>query len=282
LLLGKFLLPPRVPPRHHRQHELPIGLAAREIPAATHQQRLLQFLLETPMTLFAVAVLVTASRICRLGMHSVVPQQRLVLSRILLHASLVVHRQRHAVRAVSLRRSARRPQRALQAHAQARETLRVAQTHVLPVRVREHEMIDQMRKRLPLDGHAEARHVREVRRAQATRFVPLAEEHFLGWSVLGTPLPHTPFQRPPRPLPVLPRVLALQPLHQRLGLQPRFPLQQFFQTRPHLRQRVRPRSPRVWLWLRARPVAILPCGFAIHARFHRCILQRCPFLQMVP
>jgi hypothetical protein len=282
LLLGKFLLPPRVPSRHQRQHELPVGRAALEIPTATHQQRLLQFFLETPMPLFAIAVLVTAGRVGRLGSHSVMPQQRLVLSRILLHAPLVVHRQRHAVRAVSLRRSARRPQRVLQPHAQARETLRVAQAHVLPVRVRQHEMIDQMRKRLPLDGHSKARHVREVRRAHSTRFVPLAEEHFLGWTVLGTPLPHTPFQRPPRTLPVLTRVLTLQPLHQRLGLQPRFPLQQFFQTRPHLRQRVRPRSPRVRPWLRERSVPILACGLAIHARLHRCVLERCPFLQLLP
>jgi hypothetical protein len=218
LLLRKLLLPTRVPLRHQRQHELPVFLLTREIPAATQQQRLLHLLLKTSMPLLAVAVLVTARRIRCLGKNTVMTQQRLVFPRILLHAPLVVHRQRHPVRAVARRRTTRRPQRILQPHAQACETLRKAQAHILPVRVCQHKMVDQMRERLALDRHAQPRHVREVRRAHSTGFVLLAEEHFLGRPVLATPLPHPPFQRPTRPLPVLARVLTFQPLHQRLGL----------------------------------------------------------------
>jgi hypothetical protein len=36
----------------------------------------------------------------------------------------------------------------------------------------------------------------------------LAEEDFLGRPMLGPPLSHAPFQRPPAPLPVLARVFA--------------------------------------------------------------------------
>ena len=71
---------------------------------------------------------------------------------------------------------------------------------------------------LTRNGHVQAFHVREVRRTQPTRFVPLAKEDFLGRTVLGLPLPHAPFHRPPLPLPVLARALLLQPLHQRLGV----------------------------------------------------------------
>jgi hypothetical protein len=71
---------------------------------------------------------------------------------------------------------------------------------------------------LTRNGHVQAFHVREVRRAQPTRFVRLAKEDFLGRTVLGLPLPHAPFHRPPLPLPVLARAFLLQPLHQRLGV----------------------------------------------------------------
>jgi hypothetical protein len=71
---------------------------------------------------------------------------------------------------------------------------------------------------LTRNGHVQAFHVREVRRTQPTRFVCLAKEDFLGRTVLGLPLPHAPFYRPPLPLPILARVLPLQPLHQGLGL----------------------------------------------------------------
>jgi len=87
-------------------------------------------------------------------------------------------------------------------------------------------VIQQVRKRLPLQGHAQAVQVREVRRTQPTRFMHLAEIHFLGRPTLGFPAPHAPFHGPPPPLPVLGRVFPLQPLHQGLGLQGRLTLQQ--------------------------------------------------------
>jgi hypothetical protein len=88
-----------------------------------------------------------------------------------------------------------------------------------------HEVVRQVRERLPGDGHAQAVQVGEVRGPQTTRLMHLGEEDFLGRPVLGLPLTHAPLQRPPRPLPRPPRHLALQPLQQGLGLQARRLLQ---------------------------------------------------------
>jgi len=129
-----------------------------------------------------------------------------------------MHGQRHAVGAMTLGHAAQFPQGVLHARAQAGEALRKTQRHLFPVRVGEHEVVEQVRKRLTLDGHAQLVHVREVRRAQPARFMHLAEEDFLGRSVLRLPLPHAPLQRPPVTLPVLPGLLTLQPLQQRFRL----------------------------------------------------------------
>ncbi|HEY2418879.1 MAG TPA: hypothetical protein VGH84_13230 [Steroidobacteraceae bacterium] len=102
-LLGELLLPPPIPSRHHRQHEVPVLLATRKIAAATQQQRLVQLLLETPMRLLAVAVLVTTRRVRRLGHQPVMQQQGQVVPRIRVRAALVVDRQGHAVGAMPLR-----------------------------------------------------------------------------------------------------------------------------------------------------------------------------------
>jgi hypothetical protein len=73
LLLPKLLPAPHVPPRHQSPHELPILLPTAKVPTATQQKGLVQFLLESPMTLLAIAVLVAARRIRRLGRHTIVP-----------------------------------------------------------------------------------------------------------------------------------------------------------------------------------------------------------------
>jgi hypothetical protein len=272
-----------VPPGHQGTHEPQVRLTAGEVPAAAQQQLLLQRLLQTPVALLAIAVLVTAGGIGGLGRQAVVPQQRLIPGRVLLGVAVVMHRQRHAVGAVPLGHAAQLPQGVLQALAQAGKALREAQRHVLPVRAGQHEVVQQVRERLALDGHAQAVQVREVRRAQPARLVHLAEEDFLGRAVLGFPLPHPPLQRPPVPLPVLRGLLPRQPVQQRLGLQGRLAAQQLLQARPHLRERVGPRAPGV-----GRPrfagqpaqVPVLPCGLAIHVRLHRRLLERRSLLKV--
>jgi hypothetical protein len=282
--LGPELVPAaRVPPRPQDAHELQVRLTAGEVAAPTQQQSLLQRLLETPVALLAIAVLVTAVRIGGLGRQAVVPQQRLVPGRVTLGVAVVMHRQRHPVGAMPLGHAAQFPQGVLQALAQAGEALREAQRHVLPVRAGQHEVVQQVRKRLALDGHAQAVQVREVRGAQPARLMHLAEEDFLGRPVLGLPLPHPPLQRPPVPVPVLLGLLTRQPVQQRFGLQARLPAQQFLQTGPHRGERIGPGTPgvgRAPLAGQLAEVTVLPCGLAIHVGLHRCLLERCSLVKV--
>ena len=165
-LLRRELLPsPGVTPGHQGSHELPVVLPSGEVPAATQKQRLRQRLLETPMALFAIAVLVSAIGVRGLGRQTVVTHQSLIPRRVLLQVPIVVHGQCHAVGAMTLGHTAQRPQGVLQSFAQAGEALGETQRHVLPVRAGQHKVIQQVRKRLSLDGHAQAVQVREVRRA---------------------------------------------------------------------------------------------------------------------
>jgi hypothetical protein len=169
-----------IAPRHHDTHELHIFLATGEVAAATQPQRLVKRLLEAAMRLLTIAVLVTAVRIGRLGRYAVVTHHSLVLSRIALQVAVVVDRQRHAIRAMTLGRCSQGPQRILKTLAEAGKALREAQRHVLPIRIGQNEVVHQMRKRLPPDGHAQTVHVREIRRTEPARLMHLAEKHFLG------------------------------------------------------------------------------------------------------
>ena len=285
LLLRKLLPPARVPTGHQRTHQLPVFLSAGEVPAATQQQLLLQRLFETAMALLAVTVLMPAVRIGGLGRHAVMTHQSLIARRVLLGVAIVVNRQRHAVGAMTLRHGTQFPDGVLPPLAQAGETLREAHRHVLPIRVGQHEVVQQVREGLSLDGHAQFVHVRKVRRAQPARFMHLTEKHFLGWAVLGFPLPHPAFDGATLPLPVLARMFPLQPVHQRLGLQGRLTLQQGHKGRPDFAERIQARPPgmrRLCFAGQLAQVAILACCLRIHARFHRRPEQRCSLVEVPP
>jgi hypothetical protein len=193
-----------------------------------------------------------------------------------------MHRQRHAVGAMPLGHAPQLPEGVLQPFAQAGETLGETECHVLPVRGGQHEVVDQVREGLPLNGHAQLVHVAEVRGAQTTRLVDLGEEHFPGRPVLGLPLPDAPLQGPTRPLPVALGILLLQPPQQRFGLQSRLALEKFLQSRPDLDERVGPGAPgarRARLTGEFAEVAVLACGRAIHACLHRRVGERCSLTQ---
>ncbi len=220
-------------------------------------------------------------RIGRLGHHVVMPQQRLVAVRVLLGVALVVHRQRHAVGAMPRRHPAQFPPRVLHARAETGEAFREAHRHVLPVRVRQDKVVEQVSESLARNAHAQAVHVCEIGGTEPARLMHLAEEHFLGRTVLRLPLPHPPLQGAPVPLPVLLGLLPFEPLQERLGLQRCLPLQQLLQLRPDAGQRIGPRPPRVRPATFAGQLALIPvlaCRLAIHRRFHRCALQRCSFV----
>jgi hypothetical protein len=210
-LRGQPLLPAGIAAGHQFLDEPPILRSAGKVATAPQQQRLLQRLLEPVVRLLAVAILMAAGRVGRFRFQAVMAQKRPILGRVLLELTLVMHRQRHAVGAMPRRHTAQRGQRVLQPLTQAGKTLRGAHRHVLPVRVRQDKMVDQVRERLARDGHAQRLHVREIGSAQPTRLMHLSEEDFLGRPVLGLPLPHPPLERPLDLGPRLLRKFPLQP-----------------------------------------------------------------------
>ena len=231
------------------------------------------------MALLAIAVLVTRMHIDRLRLDLVVRRQRLIAARELLRPRSL-YRQRHAIGAMFLGDAAQCPQRVLEARAETLETLGEAERHVLPVRMRQHEVVDHMRERPAVDGHTQRGHVREVGGAEPARPMLLREEDFLGGPARGQPVFDAPLQRAQLAVGELTGVPPLQFLEERLGFPTRARFEQFFDFAPHVGERIGPRPIRSRRCIR-RPlrrqhvgVPILACGLAIHARLHRRETQR--------
>jgi hypothetical protein len=195
-----------------------VRLPTAKVAVATHQQGLVQRPLELPMTLLAIAVFVAAGRVGRLARQTIMAQQSLVLLRENFRVAVRMHRQRQPIGAVPQGYPAQSPQRVLHALAEAGETLRKTKRHVLPVRVGQHKMIGQMSERLPLDGYAQARQVREVRGSQTPWLMHLREKYFLGRPRRGTPNFYPPLQRPQQLIAVVTRMAFLQQRQQRVRL----------------------------------------------------------------
>ena len=91
--------------------------------------------------------------------------------------------------------------------------------HRFPVRVRQHEVIDQVVERLTLDRYVQACHVREVRCAQPPGVMHLTEKHFLLGTFGSAPPFHASLKRSQLSILKPTWVLPLQPLKKRLRLQ---------------------------------------------------------------
>jgi hypothetical protein len=242
-LLDQPRLPAPIPLGEQLLQEHFVRSPAGKIPAATQHQGLVQRPLELPMALLHVAVLVRLRRVDRLALQAIVLQERLVTT--LKGRSITPGRNggRQGVGAMHPGNAAQLAQGALQTVAEALEALGEADAAGLPVRVGQHEVVDQVRKRLAVDGHLQAGHVREIGSAQVAGLVGLAEKHFLGRTVQGTPLLDVPLQGAQLPLGKAAGILALKPVEHGLGLQARVDDQLLLDARPHLRKRVGPRSP---------------------------------------
>jgi hypothetical protein len=153
----------------------------------------------------------------RLGLHAVMRQQRSVLGRELFWLPVVMHRQGHPVRAVTLGHRSQRPQRVLHARAQAREALAKTERDILPIGMRQDKVIEQVGKGRVRDGHLQIIHRGEIRSRQPPWRVLLRKKHFLGRAVQRLPLPHAPLEGPAHGLRILPRVRPLQPVPEGLG-----------------------------------------------------------------
>jgi hypothetical protein len=217
-LLGDLCRPARIALLEHAQEERPILFAVGKLSAATQEQRLLHGVFEMPMQRLHITILVPAGGIGRLGVHTVMGQQRPVLCRKLLGLPVVMDSQGHPVGAVTLGCGSQRPQRILQARAQAREALAQTERDVLPVGICQDKVIEQVRKGHACNGHLQIVHRSEVRGCQPARAVFLAEEYLLGRAVQTLPLPHTPLEGPAQGVRILTRLRPLQPVPEGLRL----------------------------------------------------------------
>jgi hypothetical protein len=282
-LLGHLGGPRQVPCRGQAAQPLFILLTAGEVAAAAQQQGLLHRRLEMPMRRLRIAVLMRAGRIGRFRLLTVMRHQRPILVGELLGLTVVMHRQAHAIGAMTLGHGAQGPQRILITGAQADKTLRGTHGHVLPIGIRQHPVVHQVGEGHALDGHVQVVHGREVRGRQASGWMLLGEEQFLGRAMQGLPLAHAPFQRPPQRRRILARIGLLQPVPQGLGLQAWLVVQPGRQLEPDLGQGIGPSSPGVWLAGLARhltELAILAGRLAIHVCLQRCYAQRCSLIQL--
>jgi hypothetical protein len=268
-LLGQ----PRAPAGIELTEQLPqegaVLVTAGEVPTAPQQQRLLHGLLEAMVPLLDVAVLVGVVRLDLLGDQPIMIHQALVTLREVLLLGQVVDRRAQPVGSMPLGHAAQFPQRILQALTQALEALREADRRRLPVRVAQHEVVDQVVERLTLDAHAQAAHAREVRGRQPARFVHLGEEHLLRWPGQRSPAPHLPLQAPQLPVRELARMAPLQLAEDRLGLQARLIHQHRLHLLPNTDERIDARPPVVRPRRCARQLPqppILPRRLLVHVR----------------
>jgi len=216
-LLGEAIASAFIPGLHEVVQEVHILRAAGELAAAAEQQRLIDGGFEVPMRRLGVAVLVRLPGVDPLARHAVVSQQVAVTGLKLARRRQVVDGGSQAVAAVPPRHAAQFPQRVLQAVGERLERLRRTQRHRLPVRVGQHEVVDHVIKPLAGDGDVQGVHVGEVGCRQIAGFVDLAEHDGLVGSVAGPPLPHAAFKSAPLRIEELARLLAPQPVEERLG-----------------------------------------------------------------
>jgi hypothetical protein len=216
-LLGETVLSACVSRRHGLVEEAHVLLAAGKSAAAAEQERLIDRGLEMSMRRLRVAVLVRLPHIDALARHVVMSQQIAVTGLEFPRRRQVVHGGSQAVAAVPPRHAAQFPQGILETVGQCHKRLRRAERHRLPVRVGQHEVVDQVIERLTGDGDPERVHGGEVRRREIAGLVDLAEHDGLPRSVRRPPLPHTAFEGAAMGIEKLAGMRLSQPIEERLS-----------------------------------------------------------------
>src|SRR5450759_4023073 len=97
---------------------------------------------------------------------------------------------------MKLRHTAQLPHRRLKSRYQRLETLRKTHPPRLPVRVRQHEVVEEMLKRLSPDAHPKGVHRREVALTVLPGSMLLLKHHFLLRTTPRAPSLHSTLQRP--------------------------------------------------------------------------------------
>jgi hypothetical protein len=243
----QFLDEPPLPALITLNEQLPhkrlVGGPAVKVPAAAQHQGLVQCPFELAVALLDIAVLMGLRRVDRLALQAIVPQQCLVT---LLKGRAVTagrDRGRQRIGPMHPRNTAQFGQGVLQPVAEALEALGKADGAALPVRVGQHEMVNQVRKRLTADGDLQARRVREVGGTQPARLMHLLEKDLLDRPVQGAPLLDVSLQGAQLPIGEAAGVRLLQPGEQGLGLQAGVERQLLLDPVPDVGEGIAPGSP---------------------------------------
>lgn len=146
-----------------------------------------------------------------------------------------------AVAAMSSGRAAELPQRLLKPAAERLERFRITHRHPLPVGERQHEVVQQMIKRLAVDGDPQAIHAGEIGGGQVSRMMDLGKHHRPARTMLAAPLTNPPLEGSPLRIGIPTGILILQPLEHRDRSQSWFAFPPCFDLGPHVGERVLPR-----------------------------------------
>jgi hypothetical protein len=219
------LAPRRVPLGHQIAQKGAILVTAGEVSTATQQQRLIHRVLEVSVRRLGIAILVRLADIDPFASDPVVFQQAAIPALKLAFRRQVVDRRAEAVAPVPPGYAPELPERVLQAVGQCLERFRSAHAHRFPIRVCEHEVVQQMIKSLSQQRDLQRVHAREVGGRQVPLRMHLAEHHVPRGTGRGTPLLHATLERAAMAVQKPSRALPLEPVEQRLGLQPGFRLQ---------------------------------------------------------
>jgi len=253
-------------------HKHDVLFTTVEVPTSPQQQRLVDALFQMPVRGFDVTILVGTACVRAFGLTVVVTHQRRVALRQFMTARMVPHRRGQGVAAMPLRHATELPERLLNAGTERLKRFRKTETHTFDIAVRQHAVEERVIESLPANLHVEPVADREVTGRQPTRMMVLAEENRLPRTVQTSPLTDTPLKRPLRGIRKPARVSPLQPLEQRLRLQPRLHLQPPLHITPHLAERIASSPIRAFHFpLRRQGVAIpiLPCRLLAHFRHPR-------------
>jgi hypothetical protein len=283
--LGEPTHAPGVARLHDAVQEVHILPARGEISATPQQESLIDGGLEVPVRRLGVAVLVRLADVDPLARQSVVGQQVAVAGLELPRRRQVVDGGAQAVAAVASRHAAQLPQGVLQSLRERLERLGGAERHRLPVRVGQHEVIDQVVERLAGDGDRERVHAREVRRGKVAGLVDRAEDDGAVRPVQGPPLPHPPLEGPAVGVEELPRMLTPEPVEKSLGREFRLGLESLLDLDPDLGEGIDPSAigPRGLPGAgQFPPIPILACRLLAHSRSPCGQVQRKGRLQLPP
>jgi hypothetical protein len=172
-----------------------------------------------------------------------------------------------------MRHAAEFPQGVLQPLAEALVALREAHRSCLPVGVGQHEMVDQVGERTPVDRHAQLRAVGEVAGGQAAGMMYLGEEDFPGRATLGPPPLQPPLQGTQLTVGEATGMTTPQVVEEGLRLESGLGLEQLLQFEPELGEGIgaSPPVPVHGFDLAGKHVepAILAGGLGIHASSQR-------------